>query len=45
MLKFNEGKIEKSEENFKKLTLIGVICNIAATAPKNREEKQTGNPL
>lgn len=44
-LKFENGDLKKSEENFEKLKLIGVLCNNAA--PKNTQDKENllGDPI
>lgn len=44
-LKFENGQITTSKENFEQLKLIGVLCNNAA--PKNAEEKDIllGDPI
>jgi len=44
ILSFDKGKIEKSEDAFKKLRLIGALCNDAS--PKNENEKEfLGDPI
>ena len=45
ILSFDKGNIEKSEESFKKLRLIGALCNNAS--PKNDDDKKEflGDPI
>ncbi len=44
-LKFENGEIKSSKENFEKLKLIGALCNNAS--PKNAQEKENllGDPI
>ena len=43
VLTFDNGKIEKSQENFDKLRLVGALCNNALVDAK--EKKETGDPV
>ena len=45
VLKFEKGKIEKSEENFQKLRLIGALCNNATAKPEDKKKKLLGDPI
>ena len=45
VLEFEEGKIEKNEENFQKLRLIGALCNNANTKPEDKKKKLMGDPI
>ena len=44
-LKFENGKIEKSEENFQKLRLVGALCNNATADPEDKKKKLLGDPI
>jgi P-type Ca2+ transporter type 2C len=44
-LKFTEGEIEKSKENFEKLKLIGALCNDASLKPSEEKKKALGDPI
>ncbi len=43
-LKFTEGEIEHSQENFEKLILIGALCN-DASIKKDKKNKLVGDPI
>lgn len=48
VLTFPDGKIEKSEENFDKLLVTGVLCNNAVVASgykKDSEQTSSGDPI
>ncbi|MDP1689794.1 MAG: cation-transporting P-type ATPase, partial [bacterium] len=45
VLKFEKGKIEKSEENFQKLRLVGALCNNATAKPEDKKKKLLGDPI
>ena len=45
VLEFEDGKIEKSEENFQKLRLIGALCNNASSKPNENKKKLLGDPI
>jgi len=45
VLKFVNGKIEKSEENFQKLRLVGALCNNATAKPEDKKKKLLGDPI
>jgi Ca2+-transporting ATPase len=45
VLKFEKGKIEKSEENFQKLRLVGALCNNATIKPDDKKKKLLGDPI
>ena len=45
VLVFENGKIEKSEENFQKLRLIGALCNNASSKPDDKKKKLLGDPI
>ena len=45
VLKFEDEKIEKSEENFQKLRLIGALCNNVNTKPGDKKKKMLGDPI
>jgi P-type Ca2+ transporter type 2C len=42
-LRFDNGQIERSKENFEKLILIGTLCNDAST--ETEKKKETGDPI
>ena len=42
VLTFESAKIEKSQENFDKLRLVGALCNNASV---NKEKKESGDPV
>ncbi|MDZ4680514.1 MAG: cation-transporting P-type ATPase [Saprospiraceae bacterium] len=44
-LKFEDGALEKSQENFEKLRLIGALCNNAPVKPEKNEKKTSGDPI
>ncbi|MFM9948951.1 MAG: cation-translocating P-type ATPase [Saprospiraceae bacterium] len=44
-LKFEDGEIKKSEENFEKLRLIAALCNNAPPKIKKRKKKISGDPI
>ncbi len=44
-LKFTDGEIEKSKENFEKLKLIGALCNDASLLPTEGKKKALGDPI
>jgi Ca2+-transporting ATPase len=44
-LKFEKGKIGKSQQNFEKLILTGVLCNNASLESASGEKKATGDPI
>ena len=44
-LKFENGKIEKSSENFEKLRLVGALCNNATANPEDKKKKLLGDPI
>lgn len=43
VLRFDDGQIELSKENFEKLILIGTLCNDASAETENK--KATGDPI
>ena len=45
VLKFEKGKIEKSEENFEKLRLVGALCNNATIKQEGKKKKLLGDPI
>ena len=45
LLKFNDGKIQKSTVNFEKLKIIGALCNNASLEKKGKKEKEIGDPV
>ena len=45
VLTFTEGKIEKSEELFQKLRLIGALCNNASPKEDDNKKKLLGDPI
>ena len=45
VLKFEKGKIEKSEENFQKLRLVGALCNNATIKQEGKKKKLLGDPI
>jgi len=44
-LKFNNGQIEKSKENFEKLKLVGALCNDATLKNDEDKKKTLGDPI
>lgn len=44
-LQFIDGNIEKSQENFEKLTLVGVLCNDASLETSNEKKQPQGDPI
>ncbi len=44
-LRFTEGEIEMSKENFEKLKLIGALCNDASLTPSDENKKTLGDPI
>ena len=44
-LKFADGEIEKSKENFEKLKLIGALCNDASLKASEEKKKALGDPI
>lgn len=44
-LRFTEGAIETSKENFEKLKLVGALCNDASLAPSEENKKTLGDPI
>ncbi len=44
-LKFADGAIEKSKENFEKLKLIGALCNDASLKTSEEKKKAVGDPI
>ncbi len=44
-LKFADGEIEKSKENFEKLKLIGALCNDASLKTSEEKKKAVGDPI
>ncbi len=44
-LKFADGEIEKSKENFEKLKLIGALCNDASLKTSEEKKKALGDPI
>ncbi len=44
-LKFDKGKIEKSEKNFLKLRLAGALCNNASVKAEDDKKKLLGDPI
>jgi P-type Ca2+ transporter type 2C len=44
-LRFTEGEIETSKENFEKLKLIGALCNDASLTPSDENKKTLGDPI
>lgn len=44
-LKFANGSIEKSKENFEKLKLIGALCNDATLIKAENKKKTIGDPI
>lgn len=44
-LKFNNGEIKNSQENFEKLKIIGALCNNATSELKGKKEKTMGDPV
>ena len=44
-LKFDNGKVEKSEENFEKLRLAGALCNNATVKTTEEKKKVLGDPI
>ncbi|MBC7389088.1 MAG: cation-translocating P-type ATPase [Opitutaceae bacterium] len=44
-LKFHNGEIEKSHDNFDKLRLIGALCNNASITKEGEKDKTTGDPI
>jgi P-type Ca2+ transporter type 2C len=44
-LKFSDGEIEKSKENFEKLKLIGALCNDASLKKSEEKKKALGDPI
>jgi Ca2+-transporting ATPase len=44
-LRFDDGQIELSKENFEKLILIGTLCNDASAETDNEKKKATGDPI
>jgi P-type Ca2+ transporter type 2C len=44
-LRFTDGEIEKSKENFEKLKLIGALCNDASLQPADGKKKALGDPI
>lgn len=44
-LKFDDGEIKRSGENFEKLRLIGVLCNNAPVKTKKSKKKASGDPI
>ena len=45
VLKFDNGKIEKSQENFEKLRLVGALCNNASVDKDKKKKKESGDPV
>ena len=45
VLKFKEGEIQKSKENFDKLKIVGALCNNATSEIKEEKEKSLGDPV
>lgn len=45
VLTFDKGKVEKSEEAFQKLRLIGALCNNASAKDSNDKTKLLGDPI
>ena len=44
-LKFDKGKIEKSEKSFEKLRLVGALCNNASVKSEDDKKKLLGDPI
>lgn len=44
-LKFDNGQIVKSKENFEKLQLIGALCNDASVEKEGETVKEKGDPI
>ena len=44
-LKFDDGEIEKSQENFDKLKLVGALCNDATLKIAKEKKKVLGDPI
>jgi Ca2+-transporting ATPase len=44
-LRFKEGEVERSIENFEKLKLIGALCNDATLTPSDEKKKTLGDPI
>lgn len=44
-LRFDDGQIELSKENFEKLILIGTLCNNASAETDSEKKKATGDPI
>ena len=44
-LKIEKGQLEKVEENYEKLKLVGVLCNNAAVKPGGDNKKLLGDPI
>lgn len=45
LLRFYDGEIEKSKENFQKLKLIGALCNDATLKASAEKKKSLGDPI
>ncbi|CAN5394340.1 cation-transporting P-type ATPase [soil metagenome] len=45
ILKFDQGSVEKTSENFEKLILIGALCNNASLENEGTKQKTTGDPI
>lgn len=45
VLRFDEGQIELSKENFEKLILIGTLCNNASVEIESNKKIATGDPI
>ncbi|MES2766914.1 MAG: cation-translocating P-type ATPase [Bacteroidota bacterium] len=45
VLKFENGRLLKSEKNFEKLRLIGALCNNASVVAKDDKKKSLGDPI
>ncbi len=44
-LKFSDGELKKSKENFEKLKLIGALCNDASLKISEEKKKALGDPI
>ncbi len=44
-LKFNNGDLKHSKENFEKIKVVGALCNNASSEIKGKKEKSLGDPV
>ncbi len=45
VLRFDKGKLDKSEEAYQKLRLIGALCNNASSKGSDNQSRLTGDPI